>query len=174
VPRRAGSAVAALSGLLALGACARERATERPSLRNDEASEFACDGGRCVQRHVRLPDDGEWRCAERAGVVWCAGGEPPAGVVRAPADRGYVCGRRAGARHPAGERICVDASPDYPSGLAGEYACHFAEERGVRRVCERQRSAVVPPRGRRAPDCWLDRDCEGGPCDRGRCAGEGG
>ncbi len=140
--------------------------------RTDEASDFVCDGGRCVQRHVRLPDDGEWRCAERDGVVWCAGGEPAAGVVRAPADRGFSCGLRRGAGHPAGERVCVDPSPDYPGGRAGKYACRFDQERGIERVCDERKSAVVPPRSDRAPDCWLDRDCGGERCDRGRCGEE--
>src|SRR3954470_16663410 len=30
----------------------------------------------------RLPDTGEWRCADRGHVVWCTGGEPAAGVVK--------------------------------------------------------------------------------------------
>jgi hypothetical protein len=130
-----------------------------------EASEFACDAGRCVQRHVRLPDDGEWRCAEQDGVVWCAGGEPAAGVVRAPSDRGYVCGPRRG--HT--ERVCVDVSPDHPGGDRARYRCRFLQEKGTQRVCVEENARVRAVAGRDVPDCWLDGDCAPGTCDRGRC-----
>ena len=82
-----------------------------------------------MQRHVRLPDDGEWRCAERDGVAWCAGGEPAAGVVRAPAERGFVCGERRMTGDAGVERVCVDESPDVPGGERGGYRCRFLQER---------------------------------------------
>jgi hypothetical protein len=156
---------------LLLGAC-REAPGDAPRTRVQavEASEFACDGGRCVQLHVRLPDDGEWRCAERDGVAWCAGGEPAAGVVRAPADRGFVCGTRRTALGGAGERVCVDESPDHPPGERGRYRCRFVQERGTQRECVEERTPVRPVAVRSAPDCWIDADCGKLPCDRGRCA----
>lgn len=136
-----------------------------------QASEFACDGGRCVQRHVRLPDDGEWRCAESKGVAWCAGGEPAAGVVKAPAARGFVCGTRRRPRNGRTERVCVDEAPDYPAGERGSYHCRFLQERGTQRECVRQATEIRPPASRSAPDCWVDADCAPGACDRGRCMG---
>jgi hypothetical protein len=100
-----------------------ERGQPRERARPAEASEFSCQGGRCVQRHARLPDDGEWRCAEREGVAWCAGGEPPAGVVHAPAERGFLCGTRHVQQGGRAERVCVDESPDYPDGGRGRFRC---------------------------------------------------
>ena len=77
--------------------CAVEAAPHEPPPRRVAlASPFVCSGETCTQRHVRLPDDGEWRCAERDGVVWCAGGEPAAGVVSVSTVRGYRCGERRG------------------------------------------------------------------------------
>ena len=136
-----------------------------------EASEFVCEGERCVQRHPRLPDTGEWRCAEREGVVWCAGGEPAAGVVALPPSRGYTCGERRKSERGRRERVCVDAAPDYPSDRAGEFSCRFTE-RGERE-CVRRASALKPLARPAMPNCWLDADCESARCDRGTCA-EGG
>jgi hypothetical protein len=154
----------ALAGLVACDDVRPAATTVRA--RQVEASEFTCDAGRCTQRHVRLPDDGEWRCAEQDGVAWCAGGEPAAGVVRMPANRGFACGVRRGSTT---ERVCVDESPDYPSGKRGRYRCRFLHEHGTQRECVEEsvplRAVVV----RGAPDCWLDRDCAPESCDRGRC-----
>jgi hypothetical protein len=137
-----------------------------------EASEFSCRGDVCVQRHVRLPDDGEWRCAEREGVVWCAGGEPAAGVVKVVSERGYRCGERRVAPGDRRERVCVDAAPDYPVGRAGEFACRFVEQGSLRRECVRRPSTVRPLEHASLPNCWLDRDCDGTKCDRGSCESE--
>jgi hypothetical protein len=170
VALRPSSAVFVVAAALGAAGCDRGAAAvpdARP--RTIEASAFSCEGGRCVQRHVRLPDDGEWRCAERDGVAWCAGGEPAAGVVRAPAERGFACGVR---RAPAGgrvERICVDPSPDVPFGKRDAYRCRFLQERGTMRECVEARVAVRKVTSRAAPDCWVDADCAPGACDRGRC-----
>ena len=138
------------------------------SLQPRPASSFSRDGAEYVQLHPRLPDSGEWRCAERGQVVWCAGGEPAAGVVTGPADAAYLCGKRWGQTGP--ERVCVDRHPDYPPE-AGEQACRFEQERGIQRRC---RAASEPPAAALAsgalPACWLDRDCPAGRCDRGSCA----
>lgn len=153
-------------------ACGREPDEPRdpPARTRVEASPFACSGDVCSQRHVRLPDDGEWRCAEREGVVWCAGGERAAGVADAPASGGYRCGERRGSPH--GERVCIDPAPDYPEGGAAQFRCRFEQERGVARVCRRATSAVRPvPKGA-VPNCWIDADCAGR-CDRGTCAEAG-
>src|SRR5688572_7340752 len=94
---------------------ARPRATSSGvipvSLAPRPASSFSCGSDGCIQLHPRLPDSGEWRCAERGQVVWCAGGEPAAGVVSGPPDPRYRCGRRWGQARE--ERVCVDRSPDY-------------------------------------------------------------
>jgi hypothetical protein len=167
-----------LPALTALGVrCVGEGEARRCRDRGLEASDFDCQGERCVQRHVRLPDDGEWRCAEREGVVWCAGGEPAAGVVTAASERGFRCGARrvpAGAHAGGkGERICVDPSPDYPNGERGRYACRFLLERGISRECVQEPTPVRPVATTTAPDCWLDRDCAPGRCDRGHCTAGG-
>lgn len=157
--------------------CTGERTLRRCRPRNAEASDFVCDGGLCTQRHVRLPDDGEWRCAEREGVAWCAGGEPAAGVVAVASDRGFLCGERRIPRDaPADrrrERICIDPSPDIPPGAREAYSCRFAQERGVTRECIEKPTPVRPPPARTAPDCWLDADCAPGSCDRGQCVDGG-
>lgn len=142
---------------------------QRPTLAPRVASPFVCRDGNCRQEHPRLPDTGEWRCAERDHVVWCAGGEPAAGVVSGPPDPKFRCGPRWGQTQ---ERVCVDQHPDYPNGAAGDYACRFEQERGVARICSRSESAPLRPlRDERAlAACWLDRDCPSGACDRGSCA----
>jgi len=129
------------------------------------ASRFYEQAGKQRQAHPRLPDTGEWRCAESERTVWCAGGEAAAGVVSGPLDRGYRCAARWGQN--TGERVCVDQQPDYP----GEgYRCRFEQERGVARVCEPATAAAGPALpGGALPACWLDRDCPSGRCDRGAC-----
>ena len=152
-------------GLTALG-CSRSDRASAPlaSFEHVRSGPFVCVNGSCRQRQVRLPDDGEWRCAERDGVVWCAGGEPAAGVVKGPPDRGYRCGGRRGGT----ERVCVDAAPDYPDGGVSAYRCHFEGDFGVTRVCSSEPNHARPLPDR-APECWLDRDCGAGACDRGYC-----
>lgn len=131
-----------------------------------QASRFHERNGKHRQEHPRLPDSGEWRCAERDHVVWCAGGEAAAGIVAGPPDASYRCGERWGQN--AGERVCIDTRPDYP----GEgYQCRFEQERGVARVCERATAAPGPGLTAGALSaCWLDRDCPSGRCDRGTCS----
>jgi hypothetical protein len=151
--------------------CARHDASRRepPARRVVEASPFVCAGETCVQRHVRLPDDGEWRCAEQSGVVWCAGGEPAAGVVAVSSPRGYRCGER---RNTVGERVCVDAAPDYPEGGSAAFRCKFEQERGVVRTCTRGVGTPRPLPANAAPNCWIDADCSGR-CERGSCVEAG-
>jgi hypothetical protein len=148
-------------------------ATARPSAlqqlsRPRTAGRFACQGGNCRQEQPRLPDTGEWRCADRGHVVWCTGGEPAAGVVKGPTDAGYRCGARWG--NSSSERVCVDQHPDYPDGEPENLRCSFDQERGLARVCVRGEPWRGPALDVGAlPACWLDRDCPSGACDRGAC-----
>lgn len=137
---------------------------------SQEASAFVCQANLCVQRHARLPDTGEWRCAEREGVVWCAGGEPAAGVVALPKSRGYTCGPRRKGEQGRSERVCVDAAPDYPKGRAHEFSCRFTER--ASRECVRRQATLRPLASAWKPECWIDADCDGARCDRGTCAEE--
>jgi hypothetical protein len=132
------------------------------------ADRFACGPELCVQSHPRLPDSGEWRCAEAGRVVWCAGGEPAAGVAPAPPEPGYRCGQRFGGG--PSERICIDEHPDYPPPHAARNRCSFAQERGIARVCKPGAVDESRPLAAAAlPACWLDKDCRSGACDRGTC-----
>jgi len=153
---------------------------------------FACSGDRCEQRHPRMPDDGEWQCADSAGATVCMGGERAAGVARSAPEPAWLCGARRGAA--AGARICVDLSPDFPDGRASGWRCRTIHEGPARRVCDRDPAAhtlaeacdrarpcvdgsrcadgwCVPERP--APACWLDTDCPGGRCRFGSCVGGG-
>jgi hypothetical protein len=131
-------------------------------------SRFVCSGGKCRQTQPRLPDTGEWRCADGGSAVWCAGGEPAAGVVSGAAEPRFRCGARWGSRD---ERVCIDANPDYPEGQAETYACAFEQEVSIARVCKLAPSQPQRPRlaARVLPACWLDRDCPSSHCDRGAC-----
>ena len=132
------------------------------------ASEFRCQSDSCSQEYPRLPDSGEWRCAETARVVWCAGGEPAAGVAPGVGSNGYRCANRFGGGPP--ERICIDEHPDYPDEPRQHYRCAFAQERGVSRSCKPAPGQAASPLPRGAlPACWLDKDCRAGRCDRGAC-----
>jgi hypothetical protein len=160
-------------GALGLLGC-DERTSQRsapPEPPGGEASAFLCREEQCSQRHVRLPDDGEWRCADLDGAVLCAGGETAAGVVPVGAGRGYRCGERRGSARR--ERVCVDSAPDFPPGGRAEYRCRFDAEHGLTRECaprETQPNDAVAALPARAPECWLDADCQG-PCVKGYCAG---
>jgi hypothetical protein len=140
----------------------------RAALAPHRAGRFECRERKCSQQHPRLPDTGEWRCADREHVVWCAGGEPAAGVVSGPPDAQFRCGARWGTDKP--ERVCLDPQPDYPDD-EHDYACSFEQEKSIVRVCRAW--APAPPRPLAAgaiPACWLDRDCPSGACDRGVCS----
>lgn len=132
------------------------------------AGPFSCEPGSCRQEHPRLPDAGEWRCADGGGSVWCAGGQAAAGVVAGPSDARYRCARRWGKLRS--ERICIDSQPDVPREQPEMRACAFEQERGIARVCRR---GAEPVKARLpanvTPACWLDRDCPSGSCDRGVC-----
>jgi hypothetical protein len=133
------------------------------------AGRFACAGDVCSQPYPRLPDSGEWRCADSGGVVWCAGGQRAAGVAPGAPSAGYRCGVRFGAGSAA-ERVCIDRQPDYPQDQAGAYTCSFAQERGMTRVCKRASPPATTPLASNAlPACWLGKDCRSGQCDRGSC-----
>jgi hypothetical protein len=154
------------------------------------APPFTCDGNRCQQLHPRMPDDGEWQCADSAGATVCMGGDRAAGVAPALADPAWFCGPRRGG--DAGTRVCVDLSPDFPDGHAGGWRCRTLHDGPARRVCERAPDAhtiaqacdarrpcvdgsrcaggwCVPERP--APACWIESDCGGGRCRFGSCLG---
>ena len=132
------------------------------------AGPFVCSAGKCRQAQPRLPDSGEWRCADGGNVVWCAGGEPAAGVVSGPADPRFRCGSRWGKN--GAERVCIDERPDYPPKTEN-YRCGFDQELRIARVCRVAASAPERPKlpSRALAACWLDRDCPSKQCDRGAC-----
>jgi hypothetical protein len=157
-----------------------------------DASPFLCRGGECAQAHPRLPDDGDWSCAEMAGAALCLGGEPPAAVPAAAPAPGWICGRHAGrsADPAAPERVCVDLSPDFPDGSMTGWRCRYQHHPTPQRLCQRQAGAhqltdpcdqrrpcidgahcvsgrCVP--GHPAPSCWVDGDCGDGACRFGTC-----
>ena len=74
-----------------------------------QSDAFACGAELCTQKTPRLPDDGEWECADLDGVVLCHGGRAPAAVVTGAPDVGWRCGPRRGVE---GDRVCVDFAPD--------------------------------------------------------------
>lgn len=159
-------------GAAARGPAARGAAAV--SLAPRAAGSFVCGAEGCRQLHPRLPDSGEWLCAERDGVVWCSGGEAAAGVVGGPPDPSYRCGQRwaasVGASATSSERVCIDRHPDYPTAST-HYRCRFLQERGLARLC--QPAAPAPPAAlpeRALAACFLDRDCPSQRCDRGSCS----
>lgn len=152
--------------------------------RRHASDAFACSGELCTQRHPRLPDDGEWECADLDGALVCRGWAEAAGVVAGKPDPGWFCGPRAG--QPA-ERICVDFAPERPAGEP--WSCRFQFEAGLpARACTRggpgplgracgagcpfgsacvlDRCLPLEPK----PGCWIDKDCgEGAKCAHGSC-----
>ena len=112
---------------------ARPRAASAPA--------FTCAGGRCEQRHPRMPDDGEWQCTDSAGATICMGGERAAGVAAAaaPETPAGSAARAAGAE--PGARLCVDLSPDFPDGRAPGWRCRTLYDGPPRRICERDPDA---------------------------------
>jgi hypothetical protein len=185
-------------GFVCHGRGRERRCVDRASL----SPPFRCEGTRCTQRHPRLPDEGEWECADIAGAVVCRGGEPPAGTPPGGRGRGFACGERRGPLATAKERVCVDLSPDLPEGAAPGVRCHFEGTGSLVRVCElgterpslgaacsRQRPCVDGARcvplagaaseegrcapGKPEPSCWLPRDCDAGSCRFGTCTTEG-
>ncbi len=149
------------------------------------AGKFVCTGTLCTQRFARLPDDGQWECADLDGAVLCHFIAPASGIAAGRADPGFSCGSRRG---KPGERVCVDFAPDYPDG-AGPWHCRFDHTGGdVARLCEHGgrlalggacgsgcpagsacASGVCLPLAP-APDCWLDQDCRAGErCAFGTC-----
>ncbi|HEX4335395.1 MAG TPA: hypothetical protein VH062_05745 [Polyangiaceae bacterium] len=166
--------------------------TARAVDRGRAAPEFVCDGDVCRQAHPRLPDDGEWECADFAAIVVCHGGAAPAGVPPGASDAGYVCGPRH-SRDGKAERVCVDLSPDTPKGIARGERCRFDAENGLVRDCRKDGTAqsvtdpcrtatdcasgLVCASGRclpplPAPSCWADNDCDKSSCRFGSCVGD--
>ncbi|MFO0567143.1 MAG: hypothetical protein U0263_15850 [Polyangiaceae bacterium] len=167
-------------GFRCIGA-GKERKCEDRGWQSDP---FACSGEACTQGAPRMPDDGEWECADLDGVVLCHGGGAPAGVNPGAADVGWRCGARRGAD---GDRVCVDFAPDRPE--PEPWACRFHYEPGaIRRSCARggrgplgrdcgpgcpfgsvcASGACLPLKPE--PSCWIDRDCgPGQKCGFGTC-----
>lgn len=167
--------------------CYGDGAGRRCVSRRRDAPAFRCEGTFCVQQYPRVPDDGEWECADLGGVVSCRGGERAAGIPPGGKDASFVCGARKGHLE---EKICVDYSPDLPDG-AGPFRCRFEAREGTVRVCETAKDAhgvtdacdakapcvsgldcvsghCIPPAP--APQCWLDADCGTSiPCRFGVC-----
>jgi hypothetical protein len=176
LPARAASSAL---GWRCLGDGARRACVDR--LR--EAAAFACARDRCVQRHPRQPDDGEWSCLDMAGATMCLGADAAAGVLPGPT-AGWMCGARRD-----GQRVCVDLSPDFPDGAAAGWRCRYERAPASARVCERADVHVLgdrcaagqpcvdgsrcvggrclPPRPR--PSCFEDADCPGSACRFGTC-----
>jgi len=157
-------------------------------LRTDLAPAFRCKGVRCTQRLPRVPDDGDWECADLGGAVLCRGGAQPAGVTRPSLDPGWWCGARR--RSTTGDRICLDLDPDYPPARGESFRCSYAIEGAkLTRLCE---SSTLPGLGSRcsqdsacpndsrcvggvclphafSPNCWGDADCAPERCAYGTC-----
>jgi len=151
--------------------------------------ECSADGGRCEQRFARVPDDGEWECADLDGVVECRRLADAAGMIAGRGDLGWLCGPRRGGA--PGETVCVDLAPDLPRGALQGWRCVFEHEGGERRICTRDREAPALARhcdtssqcargmpcterrcvpGQPRPACWLDADCGAGSrCAHGTC-----
>jgi len=182
--------------------CDGQGAGRACSARASRSTPFVCSKGaggkddaawRCVQRQPRLPDDGEWDCAEVDGVVRCTGGQAASGVVAGPPDPGWLCGPRRG----SSERICVDFSPDVPErGISpvepAAWRCGYDRSGNLTRFCvpggavRRLGGACTAPADcpaasicaggrclprRPEPACYLDGDCGGGAaCRFGTCA----
>lgn len=163
--------------------CAGSGSEQRCEDRRFASEPFSCKADFCTQRHPRMPDDGEWECADLDGVVVCRGWSEAAGVVAGPVDPGWHCGGRAGA---PSERICVDFAPDRPAGEP--WSCRFHHEsHAARRSCTRggpgplghacgdgcpfgsvcvlERCLPLEPK----PSCWVDKDCGAAKCAHGSC-----
>jgi hypothetical protein len=187
--RRAPAFTPSSLGFRSVGAGLEARAVDRAR----DAPPFECARDVCTQRSPRMPDDGEWECADFAAVVVCRGGLAPAGVPPGGADAAFFCGPRSGGRAAPGEQVCVDLSPDVPGGATRGYRCRFVSEGGIARECRKDpeaRSAGDPcaavsgcasgmlcVSGRcipslPAPSCWLDDDCGKGTCRFGTCVAE--
>lgn len=168
--------------------------------RGRAASAFVCEAGRCVQRQPRMPDDGEWECADLAGAVVCRGGIAPAGVSVGARDVGWICGERADGG-AFGRAVCVDFAPDLPDVQnardhdgGGHWECSYsyvtlrAERVCVPRTakagflgdaCAADGSCLRGARcaggrclpPRPRPSCWLDAECARGHCNFGSCEG---
>ncbi|MEB2312306.1 MAG: hypothetical protein OZ928_10685 [Polyangiaceae bacterium] len=150
------------------------------------AGPFVASGALHTQRFARLPDDGQWECADFDGAVLCRKLADSAGTVAGRADPAFSCGNRRG--HPS-ERLCLDLAPDLPDG-EGPWRCRFDHTGGdVARLCEPGPPATLGracdagcatgadcvsgaclPRAE-TPNCWLDADCDAGEvCALGACA----
>ncbi|MFZ5894066.1 MAG: hypothetical protein ACOY0T_23585 [Myxococcota bacterium] len=143
--------------------CTGSGAARECRLRSDLAPAFRCRGSRCIQPQPRVPDDGEWECADLGGVVLCRGGAVPAGVARPSSDPGWRCGARN--RSTLGERVCLDLDPDYPRGRSKSFTCGYEMDgAALTRVCEASELPVLGSRCQGANMCPADARCVGGIC----------
>lgn len=168
--------------------CTGAGAARECAPRAARAPSFQCRRARCSQEQPRVPDDGEWECAELSGVVLCRGGTEPAAVVHVSADPGWLCGSRRRAK--GGDRVCLDLDPDLPDKPSVR-GCRFEIDGArMRRVCEHTEQPLLgdacshpdlcplgsecshgiclPPRP--SPNCWGDADCGLGQCRFGTCS----
>lgn len=189
-------ALPALGAPSSLGFRCWEGAGERTCVdRLRGAGPFVCSAEKgvqtsCLQRAPRLPRGGIWDCGDDDGAVVCLGQDGPPVV-----DPAWKCGPRRGA---AGQRVCVDLSPDYPDGRADGWDCKLEDDpravggrarrcerdpqvRGVGASCDAKRPCVIGARcvsGACLPnaphaDCIADHDCDGDVCRFGTCLARG-
>jgi hypothetical protein len=132
-------------------------------LRSELAPRFRCRGARCTQVLPRVPDDGEWECADLGGAVLCRGGAAPAGVARPSHDPGWRCGARR--QSSAAERVCLDLDPDYPNARSKSFRCRYELEGAkLTRSCESSNEPLLGLRCRSQAECPVDASCISGIC----------
>ena len=130
------------------------------------ASPFVCTAGDCLQLWPLLPDTNEWDCHAAHGPVLCRFHAAAAGLgAETSIDPSFLCGVRRG--HPE-ERLCIDFDPDLPPG-PGPWACRFDPTRHGAKLCVPSSEPTPSSPPVRAPDCWLDEDCENASCVGGHC-----
>lgn len=157
--------------------------------RRDGVGAFVCQQERCVQPYPRVPDAGEWWCADAGGAQLCLRRHTASGVAHNQPDVGFRCGEREIHGKRTGELLCIDYAPDFPDGHASDWSCHYQSETSLERVCQRKATRPLAARcnanapcsaGTRCisghcvpyadkPTCWLDADCDSRRCRLGAC-----